>query len=188
MQTLGLSDSTPRSEGRLRALFWPTIRNGGDFEYITRQGFWICFLVGTSTIAISGFAGQLLAGMFEGSFYILAGVGVRERSRVAAIVAFAAYLLDSLVVQRYTANAFSFLRLVCLALLFANIRGSWISARWTNETESRLLAASRMNQTLLDKLVDQMPPVIWPTARFVLYAFAFVEILLLLVSLFAPRG
>ena len=188
MQTLGLSDSTPRSESRLRALFWPTIRNSGDFDYITRQGFWVCFLVGVATIVFSAFAGTLLTGMFEGSFYILAAIGVRERSRVAAIAALSAYFLGSLVVQRYTGSGFSVMRIIFLALLFANIRGNWLASGWKNPEDDALLQMSRLNETMVDKLVDQMPAIVWPIGRFVLYAFAGVEMILLLISLFAVRA
>jgi hypothetical protein len=105
MQTLGLSESTPRTESRWRALFWPTIRNEGDFDYITQQGFWICFLVAAVSLVFSLFNGSFLLQLFESLFFFLAGVGVRQRSRVAGIAAFSAYLLSALVVQRYTGTA-----------------------------------------------------------------------------------
>ena len=50
MQQLGLSDSTPRTESRFRNLFWPTIRNDGDLDYLTEQGFWICTVVSAVTL------------------------------------------------------------------------------------------------------------------------------------------
>jgi hypothetical protein len=39
MQTLGLSDSTPRTESRLKSLFWPTIQTGSDVDYLGAQGY-----------------------------------------------------------------------------------------------------------------------------------------------------
>src|SRR6185369_13150695 len=101
MQSLGLSDSTPRTEGRLRALLWPTIHNMGDLDYVTQQGFWICFFVAVVTLLSSLLGGAPLVVAFEALFYFLAALGVRERSRVAGISAFSAYLLDALVLQRY---------------------------------------------------------------------------------------
>jgi putative methionine-R-sulfoxide reductase with GAF domain len=68
MQTLGLSESTPRTESRWRALLWPTIRNEGDFDYITRQGFWICFLVAAATLVLGAFTGAPIAATFEACF------------------------------------------------------------------------------------------------------------------------
>lgn len=186
MQTLGLSDSTPRTESRWRALFWPTIRNEQDFDYVTAQGFWICFIVALVTVAFSAFSGSLVFGIFEGAFFFLAGVGVRQRSRIAAVTAFAAYLLGGLALQRYTGNGFGVARIIFLALLFANIRGNWLSARW--EGQSSTIPSTRLNQTLGDKLSDQLPAFLWPKGQFVFYVLALVEIGLLLLSLFAPRA
>lgn len=185
MQTLGLSESTPRTESRWRALLWPTIRNEGDFDYITTQGFWICFIVAALTLIWSVFAGSPALGAFESTFFFLAGVGVRQRSRVAAIAAFSAYLLSALVLQRYTGNGFGILRIVFLALLFANIRGNWLSARWIADEQAT--PSIRLNQTLADKLSDRLPALLWPKLRLVFYALAALEIAVLLIALFAPR-
>ncbi len=99
MQTLGLSDSTPRTESRWRALFWPTIRNDGDFDYVTRQGFWVCCIVAAVTFVFNAFTGSPIGGAIDATFYYLAGVGVRQRSRAAAIIAFATYLLGGVLLQ-----------------------------------------------------------------------------------------
>jgi len=187
MQTLGLSDSTPRTESRWRALFWPTIRNEGDFDYITTQGFWICFTVAAATLVFTTIAGSFLTGAFEGAFFFLAGVGVRQRSRVAAIVAFSAYLLSALVMQRFTGNGFSILRIVFLALLFANIRGNWLSARWAREQQPDT-PPTRLSETIGDKLADQLPSWLWPKVRVLFYVIAALEIALLLLSLFSPQA
>ncbi len=187
MQTLGLSDSTPRTESRWRALLWPTIHNEGDFDYVTTQGFWICSIVAALTLALSAFNGSLALGAFDSAFFFLAGIGVRQRSRVAAISAFSSYLLSALVLQRFTGNGFGIVRIIFLALLFANIRGNWLSARWVIDPQSAV-PLTRLNQTLGDKLSDQLPMFLWPKVRFVFYVIATLEIGLLLWSLFAPRA
>jgi hypothetical protein len=187
MQTLGLSDSTPRTESRWRALLWPTIRNEADFDYITTQGFWICFVVAVMTLIVTAFTGSLILGSLESAFFFLAGVGVRQRSRIAAIAAFAAYLLSALVLQRYSGNGFGIVRIIFLALLFANIRGNWLSARWATDQPSSV-PSTPLNRTLGDKLSDQLPMFLWPKVKFVFYVLTVVETGLLLVSLFAPRG
>jgi len=187
MQTLGLSDSTPRTESRWRALLWPTIRNDTDFDYVTTQGFWICFVVAASTVVFTAIAGAPVIGLFGGAFYFLAGVGVRQRSRAAAVSAFSAYLLSVLVTQRYTGNGFGVVQIIFLALLLSNIRGNWLSARWASEQES-FGPSMRLNETLGDKLSDQLPTWLWPKARIVFYLIATIQIGLLLLSLFAPRA
>jgi hypothetical protein len=185
MQTLGLSDSTPRTESRWRALFWPTIRNVGDLDYVTRQGLWICYLVAAGTVVMSAVSGFPVAGVFEGVFYFLAGVGVRQRNRFAGIAAFLGYLLSGFVLQRYAGNGFGVARLIFLALLFANIRGNWLAARWATE-EQLDFAPPRLDQTLADKLADQLPIWLWPKVRVIFYVIAALELLFLLLALFAP--
>jgi len=166
-------------------LFWPTIRNDGDFDYITRQGFWICCLVAAVAIVSGAFTGSIVGGAFEGLFFFLAGIGVRERSRVAAIAAFSAYLLGALVTQRYTGSGFGFVRIIFLALLFANIRGNWLSARWTKDSQA-VVVPMRLKLTIGDKFADQLPTFLWPKARFVFYVLAGLEIASLLFLLFRP--
>ena len=184
MQTLGLSESTPKTEGRLKALFWPTIRNDGDLDYVTKQGFWVCFTVATVTLVFSVFTRQLSVG-FESLFYFFAGVGVRERNKLAAISAFTAYLLSMLVNMRYSGRGPGFLGVVFLALLFANIRGIWLSSRW-KEDSALDPPLFRLNQTILDKLSDQLPPRIWPKIKWAFAFFAAIEIGLLVMALTAP--
>ncbi len=167
-------------------MFWPTIRNDGDFDYITGQGFWICFAVAVLTVVTSLFQGSLPEGLFEGAFFVLAGMGVRQRDRTAGLAAFAAYLLRVLTMIRYLHRSPGFLDLVFLALLFANLRGNWLSAAWAKEQGSAE-PPLRLSQTIGDKLSDQLPRVLWPKARFVFYGLAGLEIAFLLLALFAPR-
>jgi hypothetical protein len=185
MQTLGLSDSTPRTEGRLKALLWPTIRNDGDFDYVTEQGFWVCFIVAVSTFAFSIFTRSFFLGGFEASFYFLAGVGVRQRNKLAAISAFVAYFLGGLVIQRYTSNGFGIGRIIFLALLLSNIRGIWLSARWKKAVDP-LQEPIRLKETMFDKLSDQLPSLIWPKAKWVFAFVAVTEIALMLIPLTMP--
>ena len=183
MQTLGLSDSTPRTESRLKSLFWPTIRNEGDVDYLTQQGFWICFVVAVITLVSYCISGSVLGGVFESTFFFLSGIGIREKSRIAAVGAFSAYLLSAIVLQRYTGQGFGLVRVIFLVLLLANIRGISLSARWPNEDAD---SVPRLNVTLGDKLSDSMPKLLWPKTKYLLYVLTMMEIGILVVSLFAP--
>lgn len=188
MQTLGLSDSTPRTENRLKSLFWPTIRNDGDLDYLTEQGFWICAIVAAVTELVSFFTGHPLLTAFDAVFFFLAGVGVRMRSRAAAVLAFSVYLLGGVAIQEAGGQGFGIVRIVFLALLLANIRGMWLSASWPKpETEA---VPVRLNETWRDKLSDQLPPVLWPKIRWLFYLLAALETAALLFQFFpiAPSG
>jgi hypothetical protein len=137
------------------------------------------------TFVLSFFAGDVLTGGFEGLFFFLAGVGVRERSRAAAIAAFSAYLLSAIVLQHDTGSGFGIVRIIFLALLFANIRGNWLAARWEKDNQADI-APIRQNETIGDKLADRLPTFLWPKARFVFYVLAGLEIALLLLALLGP--
>jgi hypothetical protein len=168
----------------LKAFLWPTIRNDSDFDYITEQGFWVCFVVAVSTLVFSVFTRSLLMGGFESLFYFLAGVGVRQRNKLAGIAAFMAYFLSALVFQRYTGNGFGIIRVIFLALLL-NIRGIWLSSRWKN-APGLMQDQVRLNQTIFDKLSDQLPSRIWPKAKWIFAFVAAIELALMLIFLTTP--
>ncbi len=170
------------------ALFWPTIRNEADLEYVTRQGLWICFVIAAVTVVMSAFTGSLVGGVFEGAFFFLAGLGVRERNRVAGVAAFSTYFLSALVSLRYGVNGFgvmSVVSVIFLALLFANVRGSWVAATWERGSRD---AVPILKQTWSDKLSNQLPAVLWPKVRFLFYVLAGMDIALLLLWLIGSRA
>jgi hypothetical protein len=78
MQTLGLSDSTTRSESRLKSLFWPSIQSGADLDYLAVQGFWVCTIVGIVSLGVLVFADRPITGLLILFLFHFGGVGVRE--------------------------------------------------------------------------------------------------------------
>jgi hypothetical protein len=94
MQTLGLSDSTTRSESRLKSLFWPSIQNGADVDYLAVQGFWVCTIVGVMSLIFSTLARQPGTGLLMFLLFHLGGVGVREHNPFAAAIMLIYYLVD----------------------------------------------------------------------------------------------
>src|SRR5258708_36540902 len=94
MQTLGLSDSTTRSESRLKSLFWPSIESGADVDYLAVQGFWVCTIVGAISFVFLVFAGQPINGFLFFLLFHFGGGGVREHNPFAAGVILAYFLID----------------------------------------------------------------------------------------------
>ncbi len=170
MQTLGLSDSTPRSEGRLKSLFWPSITSGSDVDYLGRQGFWVCTVVGILSFLFLALVNPLL-GLAILLVYFLGGVGVRERSRYAATIVFALYFLETLVLLPGLLSPGGILRIVCLGLLLSNFRATWIASRWQPGSEDAELPI-RLSDTWGDKLTDQLPMWLWPKISIPYYIFA----------------
>ncbi len=180
MQTLGVSTTATPAENRFKTLFWPSIRSEVDVDHISRQGFWLCTVVAVLTIAVGAMGGVLvlLFSTIEALFYFLAGIGIRQRSRFAAVAAFTAYTASSFILP---AGTFPILRVVMIALLLANVRGTWLSAKWQpGATEPPPLPP---DETWKDKLSGAFPIRVWPVARWFLYAFAAIELLFLAVAL-----
>jgi hypothetical protein len=116
MQTLGLSDSMPRTEGRLKSLFWPSIQSSSDVDYLGTQGYWVCAVIAATSLVFLLISGHPLLGAFVFLVFYLGGVGVRERSRYAAGSVLIVYLMDILV------SGPSIIRVIFAALLIANFR------------------------------------------------------------------
>ena len=180
MQRLDILNAPPRSDSRLKSLFWPSIRHATDIDYLGQQGFWVCVLIGVAMLLGTG----LPAGVFHLLFYFLGGMGVRERSRVAAIGVFVGHLLMTiayLVVMPLA--SLNVARVIFLALLLANVRATWISSRLLSDSGEIL--PPRLGKTLGDKVVDRLPQILWPRLRWLFYVLLGVLILGVLLVLVA---
>src|SRR5512135_1189536 len=97
MQTLGLSDSSTRSESRLKSLFWPSIQTGVDVDYLAVQGFWVCTIVGAMGLVFLTIAGQPLTGLLIFVLFHFGGIGVSEHNPYAAAMMVIYFAIDTLV-------------------------------------------------------------------------------------------
>ena len=176
MQTLGLSDSTPRTENRLKSLFWPSIQNGADVDYLGAQGYWVCVLVGGFNFVGSAVTGHPILGLLVLLYYFLGGVGVRERSIYAAAAVLLFYVVDSL------AAGISVVRILFIALLVSNLRAIWMTFRWAPESEEASLPP-RLAETWTDKFADRLPLWLWPKVRIFYYIFSAGVLVLTTVAL-----
>jgi len=142
-----------------------------DVDYLTTQGFWICFVVAAITAALSVASGAYF-GILDALFFYLGGNGVRQRSLTAAISVFLVYSLSSVVVG---GNAYGGPRILICGLLLANVRAIWIASRWRS-SGSMDESPAPLSETIGDKLCDLLPAMVWPKTRVVFYIFAVLEI------------
>ena len=68
MQTLGLSDSTDRTESRLKSLFWSSIQTGTDVDYLGTQGYWVCTVVAILSFVFFVASGHMIGGILHCRF------------------------------------------------------------------------------------------------------------------------
>ena len=176
MQTLGLSDSTQRSESRLKSLFWPSIQSGADVDYLAVQGFWVCTIVGVvSMVFLALAAHQPIIGLLVFLLFHLGGVGVREHNPFAAAVILLYYIVDFLAAAVFlfvNSPGIGVLRIIIVALLLSNLRATWIAGSWKPESEEAPLPP-RMGETFADKFSDVWPAFIWPKIKVLYYIFSF---------------
>jgi hypothetical protein len=170
VQTLGLSNSTPRTESRLKSLFWPSIQTGNDVDYLGMQGYWVCAIVAVSVWITSGIAGHAITGFFFFLFFYLGGVGVREHSRYAAALVFVMYAFD-------TVTSPGIVKVFLAALLLSNLRATWIASRWKPDSNEAAMPI-RMTETWGDRFADRLPQWLWPKVRIVYYVLSLCLLLL----------
>jgi hypothetical protein len=166
MQTLGLSDSTTRSEGRFKSLFWPSIQSGADVEYLAVQGFWVCTIVGVLALVFFTLASQPISGLLIFLLFHLGGIGVREHNPFAAAVLLAYYLVAFL-----ASPGIAVVRVIVTALLMSNLRATWIAGNWKPDSEEAALPP-RLGETFADKFSDRWPAFIWPKVKVLYYIYS----------------
>jgi len=191
MQTLGISDSTSRSESRLKSLFWPSIESGVDVDYLAVQGYWVCTLVAAFSFVLLFAAHQPIIAAVVFLLFHLGGAGVREHSRFAATIIFVYYVVDTLAsFKLFLGSPGSIvLRVIIAALLLSNLRATWIAARWRSGSDEAALPL-RLDDTWADKLANKWPSWVWPKIRVVYYVFSIGFLLLVSFGLvvMALRG
>jgi hypothetical protein len=176
METLDLSGSTPRSENRLKSLFWPSIQTATDVDYLGGQGYWVCTVVAVLSFGFLVFTGQAISGAATLLFYYLGGVGVRERSRYAAAAVLLMYLIDTFF------TGIGVIRILFGALLLSNMRATWIASQWKPDSEEAALPP-RLSETMADRFADQLPQWLWPKLRIPYYVFSGIFLLLVFAGL-----
>jgi hypothetical protein len=180
MGYLGLSGDRIKEDNLFQRLFWPS-DHLGEVDSLGQQGFWVCILVATMSFIFVTVQGHWLIALLAFVFFVLGGIGIREHSTPTALIIAIAYVTDqmaSFLVGRFP----GFLSLIAMVLLIANIRGTWIAARWVKQGDPDLLP-ERMNETWRDRLVDQMPQKVWPKTKAIFYCISFVYLTLLALGI-----
>lgn len=161
MGYLGLDQTEVKDDSMFQRLFWPS-DHAGETDTLGKQGFWVCMVVGVVTVLQSAAQGHWLLGLLMLLFYVLGGIGVREHSTAAAVLVAATFLINVMAGIFFGALP-GILPLGTIVLLLANIRGTWIAAKWASKAPDAM--PERFAETFKDRFVDSMPAVVWPKAR-----------------------
>lgn len=188
MQTLGLSESTPATDNRLKSLFWPSVKTATDVDYLGTQGYWLCTLVAVVTFVFALIGNQLLFGLLYLMFYYFGGVGVRERSRYAASVVLVMYAAETVLLWKTMLPGTIVFHVILSALLLSNLRATWIASNWSPASEEAA-APPRLSGTWGDKIADQLPMWLWPRMKLLYYIYSggFVAMMLTIWGMYYTR-
>jgi hypothetical protein len=185
MESLNLSGEARKSDGPIKSLLWPTVDNAWDVDYLGQQGFWICSIIAVLSFGLTALAAPqspvpsarallLVFGAIESLVYFVGGMGVRQSSSFAAIAVFVLYALEHLITGQI-----GVLTIIIAAVLLSNVRATILASRWApaGEDDDR---PTRFDETLRDKLVDQLPPRLWPILKYPFYVLAAISLLVIL--------
>jgi len=184
MQTLGLSSESKRSDGPLKSIFWPTVDNAWDVDYLGRQGLTICAIVALMELVPALFTRNpvyLAAGLVASLVFLVGGLGVREGSWPAAAMVSTLYfvgLLNTLATGRIP----GVLSVIAAGVLLSNLRAAFLASEWkpAGPEEDKPM---RFNEGLIDFLTDQLPAKAWPALQIAFFAVSSAFLALTLVGL-----
>lgn len=167
MQTLGISESTPKPENRLKALFWPRVQYPEDIDLLGTQGYWVCVVLSAFTLVMGLSRHNGAAGWVDALYFYLAGVGIRRTSRFAAASAFLIYLLG-VVAEIKIAHSGGVESIFFLALLLSNVRATWLAKGFAiKQGSAQLDPAIVQSQSAV--FTDVLPRLIWPVGQWLYY-------------------
>jgi hypothetical protein len=184
MQTLGLSGEVKRSDGWLKSIFWPTVENAWDVDYLGRQGFWICLWIAVFQLIVSALTGNpivIAVGFAEALVFLIGGMGVRENNWPAAALIFSLFFLNQL--SGLASGQFpGVLGIIGAGILLSNLRATFLASEWKPIAEGED-QPTRFNDSFRDKLADQLPAKAWPVLQIPFYGLAAVLLLLTIAGL-----
>jgi hypothetical protein len=123
MQTLGLSDSTPKPTSRLKDLFRPDLSSEVAARTVCHSASWACFIIAALGLILSFFTEY--ASVFDAALFFLIGLGLRKVWRTAAIAGFVLYIAEQVtfVVSGHVPSVVAFFIAI---ILFNGVRASFV--------------------------------------------------------------
>ena len=168
MQTLGLSDSTPKTSSRIKELFWPKIDDEVAAVTAARNAMYASFLIAAGT-ALAVFAVPQNYGIWiDVALYVMVGIGVRQLSRTAALTGFILYGLSWLLVPGSMLSGAIVIRLILTALLLNGVRAASYAHLVHKEHAIEGVANPALDTTGLSRAsvaVENLPSRLWPILK-----------------------
>jgi signal peptidase I len=159
METLGLSPSTPKPTSRIRELFWPAIEDEVAAVTAARNAMYACLFIAALTGVAGLMVGQGAWVLVDVLLFAMAGIGIRQLSRAAALTAMLMYALAWL-----ATGGFSILRPIVLAILIGGVRAAAFAHHMKSEAREAI-ANPPMDTSTMSRLgiaLEELPRRAWP--------------------------
>ena len=144
MQVLGLSESTPKPQSRIKELFWPDLRAIPSTESACRSAAMACFVIAGLTALLAIFRDPLA--LVDAVLFAIIGIGLRMMSRTAAVAGLALYIAEQIATITMAKRAPGILTILITAILISGVRASF--------------AYHRMRNANVESLPPAMPPAV----------------------------
>ena len=164
MDTLGLAPVRAAQRWPQR-IFWNALEDLADAQDAARHGYFACLLICVSTLLIMMLDGSFLGGLLDVVFYGMAGLGIRQLSRLAAVAAFLFFLVERAVALM--AGHIGFLGvagLLIAAILLNAVRAVYAARELRPEGGLDRLASSPLTPEWPNWMtwLETLPPLLWP--------------------------
>ena len=161
MDTLGLAPVRTQQTWPQR-IFWNALDDLADVQDAARHGYFACLFICVSTLLIMVLDGSLLGGLVDILFFGMAGLGIRQLSRLAAVAAFILFLVErTIALVTGHIGVFGVVGLLIAAILLNAVRAVYAAKELRPDLDMDRPPMTAEWPTWMTWL-ETLPPLLWP--------------------------
>ena len=161
VNTLGLAPVRPQQSWPKR-IFWNALDDLADVQDAARHGYFACLFICVSTLLIMVLDGSFLGGLVDIFFFGMAGLGIRQLSRLAAVAAFVLFLVErAAALVTGHVGVFGVAGLLIAAILLNAVRAVYAARELRPDGDLDGLASPPIAPDWMIWL-ETLPPLLWP--------------------------
>ncbi len=177
----------PQSTGSLRAIFWANLKDEAEVNDAARFGYYACLFICLTTFFAMLIGGTLLAALVDIFFFFMAGLGIRQHSRLAAVSAVGLFAVEKLVTL--ASGQVGFLTLVTLPMgliLLNAARAAYVAPQFPAIQQPMANPPAAEPQDWLAR-VERLAWSLWPRLQLAFKFYVAGMIVLFLVGMIVRR-
>lgn len=181
MQTLGL-DGAPPPQPWYKLWVWPDVDEPEAAVSAAKNGAIGAVAIGLLTSVLGAMANGPAA-LFDGLFYLLAAIGIRQLSFPASAMAVVAYVVSQLVGMRL-GRAPGVIGLALSLLLIGGLRASWRAVQMSTQERVKMANDSPL-ETWSQRAFEKMGSPLWQKIRILFNVLMLIYFALLMTGMAA---